>query len=212
MPNLSILIPHKHTPHNDAALQICLSCIVANTRADYELLVDTTTPGAPYAIYNALARKAAAEWIVFFNTDTFVAPSWDVELLANAHPYRIVTPILVECGAIPVNERNVERNFGMKPETFDRAGFEAWSRSTDAPQPRGEGWYMPAMFHKGTFLKIGMYDTSHGDFPMPLDGVLHDKWKSLGMEIRQVRSFCYHLQNFSDPERVKENRTAERRL
>lgn len=211
MPEISILIPHKHALHNDDALAICLDCIIRNTRCDYELLVDTTTPADPYAIYNSMAAKAAGKWIVPMNSDTFVAPDWDVALLENAQHHRIVTPILVECGAIPVNDRNVERAFGMKPSTFRRAEFEDWTRSTDI-QPRGEGWYMPALFHRMMFLQIGGYDTSQGAFPTPLDGILHDKWHALGMEIRQVRSFCYHLQAFSDGERVKENRAAERRL
>lgn len=202
MPSLSILIPHKHVSHNDDALSVALDCIVRNTRHDYELIVDTTTPGEPYSLYNALAKKAAGEFVVFSNTDVFFAPDWDVAMLAAANRYAIVTGILVECGAIGVSDRNVNRDFGRRPDTFRRDEFESWCATSDI-QPTGIGWYMPCCVHRETFLKMGGFDTSQGGFPIPLDGMFWDKWKSMGLDIQRVRSFAYHLQNFSDKERTE---------
>lgn len=201
MPALSILVPHKHTRWNDAALHVALDCLIDNTQCDYELLMDSTTPAGVYGIYNRLARQASAEWIVFFNSDTFVAPGWDVALLAKASTTRITTPILVECGVMGVNTRNVQKNFGMTPQTFRRAEFETWAEKTDL-QPFSEGWYMPSLWSKKTFLTLGGFDTSQGDFPYPCDGHLHEKAAGMGIMAQQVRSFCYHLQEFSNEART----------
>lgn len=208
MPSLSILLPHKHTAHNDAALKVALSCIVDNTLCDYELIVDTTTPGEPYRLYNRMARQAASEWLCFFNSDTFPAPGWDTPMLEAANQFKIITPILVECGAISVNTRNVHQNFGMTPPTFQRQAFEQWAANTNL-QPFSEGWYMPALWNKRTFLDMGGFDTTLGEFPAPLDGHLHDKAAGLGLKALQVRSFCYHLQAYADFERTKEARLRE---
>lgn len=205
MPEISILIPHKHAPHNDDALAICLDCILRNTRCDYELLVDTTTPADPYAIYNHMAAKAAGKWIVFGNSDVFFAPDWDVELLKAAHQYRIITGVLVECGAIGVSDRNVAQDFGRTPQTFRRAQFDTWVSLQTSFRETG-GWYFPCLMHKGMFLQRGGFDISRGAFPTPLDGYFWDEWKAMGGEVRQVMSFAYHLQNYSDLERTKEAR------
>lgn len=193
---LSICIAHKHTPENDKALAIALDCIVRNTLCDYELLIDTTTPAEPYHVYNALAKKASGEYVVFSNSDVFFAQRWDEPMLYAADKYTIVTGVLVECGAIGVNAENVERNFGMTPDTFQRDEFEAWAKG--AGEWGGDGWYFPCLMPRQTFIQAGMFDTSRGGFPNPLDIWFWEKWRGMGLKVKRVRSFAYHLQNYSN--------------
>lgn len=205
--SIAILIAHKHEPENDKALDIALACIVRNTRTDYQLLVDTKTPDCPYRVWNRLARSTDAEWLLFTNSDVFMAPGWDVPMLDIAQPDTIVTGVVVEPGAIGVNERNIDKSFGMTPESFDRKAFEEWITTEPGGVPGGIGWFMPSLHHRETFLRIGGFDTSLGVFPEPLDEEHWNRWKASGRRIERVMSYSYHLQNWSNPvEQSKEVR------
>lgn len=194
---LSILIPHKHMPENDRALAVALACLAANTRADFEILVDAETPADPYVVLNSMAARARGEYLFFSNSDIFVAPGWDADLLARAATDKMVTAYLVEPGAIGVFEDNITRDFGMTPDTFRREEFEAWAQEPQA-QPGGEGFVYYALIHRERFLSRGGFDTSQGTFPTPLDTLFRDAWKRDGLLIERAYSLMYHLQNYSN--------------
>lgn len=197
-PTLSIIIPHKHEARNDAALSIALSCIVANTRSDYELMVDSTTPGDPYVLFNDMALRATGEWVLFGNSDLFLAPNWDVELLKLADRDTMVSVTLVEPGAIGVHIENIHRDFGMTPETFRRAEFESFA-SSDPELPAGDGFYFYALRHRQTFINRGGFDTTLGKFPTPVDIAYHEAWIRDGKRIVRSKALGFHLQNYSNP-------------
>lgn len=198
MPELSILIPHKHEPENDKALAIALACLAANTRADYEILVDSTTPADPYVVLNRLAASAHGDYLFFSNSDIFVSPNWDVDLLVKAAPEVMVTATLVEPGAIGIYPGNMQRQFGMTPDTFRRADWEEWAVNPDGALPDGMGFYYYALIHRETFLTRGGFDTTIGTFPTPLDIYFWDKWLADGLSIVRAASLVYHLQNYSN--------------
>lgn len=196
-PALSVLIPHLREPENDRALAVCLETLVDNTGVDYELIIEAVaTRRDIYAVCNSMAARANADWIVFHNSDVFMAPGWAEPMLEAAAPERIVAGVIVECGAIGVNVLNHHRDFGMTPEAFRREAFETWVR--EAPEvPAGDGWYFPSLHHRETFLAFGGFDTTCGVFPAPLDAMYWDRWRAAGREVRRVESFCYHLQQYS---------------
>lgn len=200
MTKLSILIPHKHEPENDKALAIALSCLATNTRNDFEILVDSETPADPYVVLNRMAWMAHGEYLFFSNSDIFVSQGWDVDLLAKAAPDVMVTTTLVEPGAIGIFPGNMQRQFGMTPESFRRDEFEAWAANPDGALPDGEGFYYYALIHRETFLKRGTFDTTRGTFPTPLDIYFWNDWKADGLTIVRAHSLVYHLQNYSNPE------------
>lgn len=196
MPKLSIVIPHKHEPENDKALAQALVCIVQNTRSDYELLVDTTTPADPYVVLNSLVARASGEYIFFSNSDIFVAPGWDTPMLAAAAPDTIVNATLVEPGAIGVHQGNIHRDFGMTPETFKRREFEAFCATNPQP-PNNAGFYYYAVIHRQAFLDFGSFDTTRGEFPTPLDIFFWTDWEKAGKKIIRGLGLIYHLQRYS---------------
>lgn len=198
MADLSICIAHKHTPRNDAALRVALDCIVDNTRCDYELLIDTTTPADPYQVYNELVQQAQTPYCVLTNSDVFFAPNWDVEFLAHANEHTILSGILAECGAIGVAYGNLKQNFGMTPEAFNRQAFEDWS--VDCHFPAGNGWYMPCLMPRDRFITLGGFDV-RGSFQLdPVDKWFWSTWEANGGLFKRVRSVAFHLQNWSNSE------------
>lgn len=198
MSQISILLPHKHDPENDKALMIAIASIIANTRCDYELLVDTTTPADPYDVVNALAMSAQSEYLFFTNSDIFVAPNWDTVLLNHAAPDVMVKPCLIEPGAIGVHHANIMANFGMTPESFRQDEFEAFC-ATNPSVPDTEGFYYYALMHRETFLRRGQFDRTQGAFPTPLDIIFERDWRASGRQVLHVQSYMYHLQNYSNP-------------
>lgn len=198
LPDLSLLIPHLRNPANDRALAVALTCIAENTSADYELIIQADTgTNEVYSLYNQMAAQARAEWIVFSNSDVFFAPGWAAPMLEAADRDTIVAGVLVECGAIGVNVQNHTRNFGMLPETFNRAAFEQWVDQTPE-MPHGAGWYMPSLHHRETFLSMGGFDTSMGRFPVDeLDTEYWKRWRANGRNVLRVASYAYHLQFYS---------------
>jgi hypothetical protein len=200
MPDLSILIPHKHETENDKALSIALSCLALNTRSDYEILVDSTTPADPYVVLNDLARAAHGDYLFLSNSDIFVSPNWDVDLLSKAEPETMVTVTLVEPGAIGIFPGNMQRNFGMTPDSFRRGDFEEWAGNPDGALPDGLGFYYYALIHRETFLMRGGFDVTRGTFPTPLDIHFWNAWLADGLSIMRASSLVYHLQNYSNRE------------
>jgi hypothetical protein len=197
-PAISIIIPHLRERENDKALRVALDCIIDNTDLDYELMVESVAERRDiYPVINNMAARARAEWLVFANSDTFLAPGWASAFYAVRDTQKIIGGVIVECGAIPVNDRNYERNFGRTPETFDRAGFEAFVANGDVWRD-GEIWYFPCLIHKGEFLSRGGFDTRRGKFPDdPIDLYFWEAWKRSGRTVERVKSYSYHLQNYS---------------
>lgn len=195
---LSVLIPHKHTAENDKALAIALSCLAQNTHSDFELIVDTTTPGDPYVLLNDMAQRARGEYLFLSNSDIFVSPGWDVDLLARADRDTIVNATLVEPGAIGVFVDNMTRNFGMTPDSFRRGEFEAWADGLDrSDYPGGVGFVYYALISREHFLARGGFDVSRGAFPEPLDSYFWQAWKKDGLRLERAYSLIYHLQCWS---------------
>ena len=204
-PKLSVLLPNLRTSLNNEALKVCLECLVDNTSVDFELIVEAvSTRRDIYRVCNEMAERAISDWIVFHNSDVFMAPGWAEPMLAAAGKDTIVTGVIVECGAIGVAPVNVGRNFGMLPNTFQRESFERFVVE-HAPFPDGEGWYFPSLHPRETFLEMGGFDLSRGHFPKdPLDIIYWNLWRASGRVVKHVRSYSYHLQHYcSEAEQTK---------
>jgi GT2 family glycosyltransferase len=201
-PLVSILLPHLRAPENDKALRIALDTLVTHTALNYELLLESVEERRDYyTVLNDMAAKAQADWILPTNTDVFYSAHW-LESLYEARDFNtIVSPVMVEPGAIPVNDRNFHRDFGRTPETFQRTAFEAWVQAgggwRDDWKDGGQAWYHPSLYSRQAFLDMGGFDTSLGSFPAPLDMDYHERWQAHGGTFKRVRSWVYHLQAFS---------------
>lgn len=203
MSEFTIILPHKRNLGNDAALRIALSCLVDNTESEYSLIMDTADDSPLYSRVNAMVKQATTDCIVYWSSDIFAAPGWDVPMLEmwDVDPYySIVTNVLVECGAMGAHENNIVKDFGKTPELFRRKEFEDWSNA--APFDDNEGWFAPYMISRTEFLDLGGLATNlpgdHQDF-QPADQLLFEQWKGMGRRIIRARSYAYHLQRYSEP-------------
>lgn len=197
----TIILPHRRNDGNDAALAIALDCLMANTDHDFALLMDTCEDEPLYPIVNRMVRHAVTECCVYWSSDLFAAPGWDTPMLAAWEADRrhtIVTNVVVEPRAIAMHPENLERDFGRKPETFQRDAFEAYTLS--APVPDGIGWGTPYMISRGAFITAGGFRT---DLPPDDDGfsggdmLFFQEWREAGNTIVRARSYVYHLQRYS---------------
>lgn len=196
----TIILPHKRNPGNNRALEIALRTLQDNTVNDFYLLMDAAVNSPLYPRVNAMVEQARTDYCVYWASDTFAAPGWDIPMLAAVNEYTFVTGVVVEPGAIGINPENIGKDFGRHPETFRRAEFEAWCES--APVPSGIGFPAPYMFPRDGFLFYGGLDDSglrpdHHGFT-GADDALFDRWRETGHQIRRARSYFYHLQRYSE--------------
>lgn len=201
----TIILPHRRNPGNDRALAIALDMLAANTVNDFILIMDAAANEPLYPRVNAMVFQATTQAVVYWSSDMFPAPGWDVSMLALFDENTFVTNVLVEPGVIGIYPENVGRDFGRKPETFQRSAFETWCE-TEGPelQLSGEGWYAPVLYPRDGFLSfgglaLGMDGDHHGFTPTDVD--LFERWKAAGHRVVRAReSYTYHLQRYSEPD------------
>lgn len=196
----TVILPHKRNPGNDAALRIAVQTLVENTCSDFILSLDAATDAPLYERINRLVEDAHTLYCVYWASDVFAAPRWDLPMLELADERTFVNGILVEPGAIGVYWENIHKDFGRRPETFDRKGFETYCDS--APVPDGEGWYCPYLFPREGWLAHGGLMPSRVVDPDGFtlcDQELFERWKANGNRVMRARSYAYHLQRYSEP-------------
>ena len=77
----TILLPHKRNTGNDEALNLCLDMLFTNTSNEFKLLIDAAYDSPIYPRVNAMARQIDTEYFVYWASDFFAAPMWDVPML-----------------------------------------------------------------------------------------------------------------------------------
>lgn len=208
MTMLTIILPHKRNPGNDAALRVALDCLYTNTVNDFILISDAATNQPLYERVNRMVKQAATNCVVYFCSDMFAAPGWDVPMLHLWDYTTFVTGVVVEPGIMGCHPDNVARDFGRKPETFRRAEFETWA--LEGQMPTGVGFPAPFMFSRQRFIEMGGLQTGlPGDAQgfTPADLMLFERHEQEGGAVRRARSYFYHLQRYSEiDEQTKEGR------
>lgn len=209
MTALTIILPHKRNPGNDAALRIALEMLYTNTINDFVLISDAAHDQPLYERVNRMVEQAMTMVVVYFCSDMFAAPAWDVPMLSLVDYRTFVTGVVAESGIMGMHPDNVHRDFGRRPDTFRRADFEAWA--LEGQMPTGVGFPAPFMFHRARFINLGGLQTSglagdHQGFT-PADLLLFEQHERDGGTVRRAQSYFYHLQRYSElDEQTKEGR------
>ncbi|HLK16844.1 MAG TPA: glycosyltransferase [Fimbriimonadaceae bacterium] len=190
-PQLSVVIPYLS---ESDCIGRCRELVERNTRTPFEICEIVDCPNV-YRAYNDGVAGARGEIVALINDDMFVAPDWDVHLVAAIEEKTVVTTYLVESGRLPVNYRNIARDFGKSVEEFDYERFVGFAteRAKQVPETRtGLGWYMPMAVRRKDFLPFPREDPS-----IPCDTLLFGVFASRHYRFVQARSFAYHLQRMS---------------
>ncbi|HAP39576.1 MAG TPA: hypothetical protein DCQ94_07435 [Nitrospira sp.] len=188
---LSVILPYLS---GSLCVGRCIELLKANTRSPFEVCSVVDVPGA-YEAYNRSRELAKGHVLVFLNDDMFVPPGWDVPFLPAIQEKTIVTGYLVEPGRLPVNYRNIHRDFGRDAALFEADRFNAFAEAYSKRLPESEpgvGWYMPFAVRREDALPF----PTRPDFPN--DFTLFGMYAARGYKFRRVRSFAYHLQRMSD--------------
>lgn len=197
---LSIIIPHKRGPHNDAALSLNIRRLVLYTVNSFELIIDTDAPKDPYKIWNEAAAKARGDILVFTNSDVIMGQGWDELFGIHMQDNAIFTGYLIEPGTIGVASQNIHKDFGRNPMDFHEHSFDDYVYQLEREKPaiiEQRGWYMPCALRRDWFLSTGGFDTTLG-FPNPNDILFWERCiKEYGTKLMRVASFAYHFQNLS---------------
>lgn len=191
MPSLSIILPHYNTPSATRALNVCLRTLTENTPMDYELIL-TAHKRREFFAYNSAAARAAGEWVVFSCTDMFFAPNWWRWIDGSLDPNTALLLSVVEPAADgPVAEQAIEAEFGRTPETFNRAGFEAFAASTPLAKPVW-GWGFPLIVNRQRFLDVGGFPLERVNANFA-DIEFLQAWEREGFQQRRIPHYVYHL-------------------
>lgn len=209
MTAFTVILPHKRNLGNDRALSVALDCLFTNTVNEFHLLMDVAYNQPLYPRINRMVEQAHTDCIVYWCSDLFAAKAWDVPMLALYTPDTFVTGIVVEPGVMGINPKNVEEDFGRKPETFRLADFEAFAEARTRI-PDGIGFPAPYMVSRKAFLELGgMEDGLAGDHQgfTPADVRFMERWQQSGRKVVRAVSYVYHLQRYSElAEQQKEAR------
>lgn len=197
----TIILPHRRNPGNDKALAICLEMLSTNTHHDFLLIMDAAANEPLYPRVNAMMRAATTDRVVYWASDMFPSPGWDVPMMAACDTGTIVNNTVVEPGVISMYGGNHLKNFGCTPDGFNRSAFEAWC-AEGGHNAGGEGWFAPYMMCRQQFLEMGGLPEN---IPLDASGFssgdqwFFEQWKAAGRKVvRAQNSWVYHLQRWSD--------------
>lgn len=197
MPTFSIQLPSMNLPTSARTRKVWFQCLADNTTLDYEVLLSVHSARDAYACHNDLARQASGEYLIFAEDDKYFAPGWDVAFREMAAPSVLVIGSLVESGITPVHAANLTVNFGVTPETYDRAAFEQYVYNRAIAH--ADFWSFPWCIHRETFLAMGGFNTAllgtHAG--TMLDNQFWQAWRASGRQQVRAAAFCYHLMQWT---------------
>ena len=197
-PKFSIVIAYLS---KSKSISKCKEMLYKNTTNNFELIeiVDSTDV---YDAFNQGVRKSSCEFVICLNDDMFVSRGWDDLYLkyADTNSKTILTGYVVEPGVVRVDLRNIRYNCGMHVEDFDYEKFQNFVDGHKCDEiirncgPFEHGWYMPILFYKSLYIDY----PNEPKFPYPNDVVLIEEiLPANGFNIAKIKSFVYHLQNYS---------------
>lgn len=190
---LSIVVPYLG---KSEAFPLFKKILYENTVNEFEL-IEIVNSRDVYGAYNYGALKATGDLIVCMNDDMFVSKNWDELFVKYAAPYTILTMMgVVERLSSSTHKKSIIKDFGYSPHTYKRKEFEEFSKSLSLTTEcvEGFGWLQPMSMLKENWIPY----PNKIKYPEPNDLDYFQQILPLyGFKFLKVRSFCYHLQNYS---------------
>lgn len=218
--SFSIIIP---VFKGGAELEVCIGSLQKNSRLPHEIiaLVDPDRHSAsytqqdidilsrhshvrvfknpknlgPYGSWNRGARLASKGILCFTTQDIYFAPDWDRAIVKYLTPKNVLTAQTVEPGIIRPYHANLIRNFGLRADEFEEAGFIDFVKRHAEERLAIDGFFVPTVIHKTLFNALGRWPDRR-PFPYPNDTLFRRILWKRGLEYKRVmESFAYHFQD-----------------
>lgn len=110
-----------------------------------------------YRGWNAGAKAAETDTIVFLNSDMWCADGWLDNLLKHFDAKTIPCSRLVESGKLLSGKNAISKDFGRTLDTFRKDAFERYAADISDSKVKPGGLYMPCVFNRNEFLAAGGY-------------------------------------------------------
>lgn len=110
-----------------------------------------------YRAYNAGARQARGDFIVFINSDMAFSPGWLDALWESYDGASAVASRLVESGKLRSGQYGIEKGFGTTPSDYREQEFLDFAESIRESTILDGGLYMPLLVRRDVFLAVGGY-------------------------------------------------------
>jgi glycosyltransferase involved in cell wall biosynthesis len=214
MNKITYCIPSKD---NLRYLKSSIKSIKENSNSEYEIIVfvDTDNDGTEHwlkqegvryilnksehpigiaAGYNRCIEAAETDVVCMFHADMYMAKGFDTNLLKHLKSKVVVAATRIEPPLHPAGLEKIIQDFGMYPEDFEIAKFNAFitQATIDYKDQITYGIFAPWACYKSDLLEINLHDeyfhSYHEDSDIFNRMILH------GMICIQSRdSFVYHL-------------------
>ena len=146
-------------------------------------------------LYDIGIRIAETPIVTILHSDMIVTQNYVGNMLKHLAPLSVVSGTRIEPPLHPPGPEKYVKDFGMEPETFDKAAFQKFVYETEyvMEDKTTQGIFAPWMIYKEDFVSIGGHDKLFA--PMELeDSDLFNRFHLQEYKLIQSRdAFVYHM-------------------
>ena len=146
-------------------------------------------------LYDIGISLAETPIVTILHSDMVVTKDYVSNMLKNLKPLSVVSATRIEPPLHPPGPEKYVKDFGMEPETFDKAAFQKFVYETEyvTEGKTTKGIFAPWMLYKEDFAQIGGHDLLFA--PMELeDSDIFNRFHLQQYELIQSRdAFVYHM-------------------
>jgi glycosyltransferase involved in cell wall biosynthesis len=146
-------------------------------------------------LYDIGIKLAETPIVTILHSDMIVTQNYVGNMLKHLKPLSVVSATRIEPPLHPPGPEKYVKDFGMEPETFDKAAFQKFVYETEyiTEGKTTKGIFAPWMLYKEDFAQIGGHDKLFA--PMELeDSDLFNRFHLQQYELIQSRdAFVYHM-------------------
>ena len=146
-------------------------------------------------LYDIGIKLAETPIVTILHSDMIVTQNYVGNMLKHLKPLSVVSATRIEPPLHPPGPEKYVKDFGMEPETFDKAAFQKFVYETEYVMEgkTTKGIFAPWMLYKEDFAQIGGHDLLFA--PMELeDSDIFNRFHLQQYELIQSRdAFVYHM-------------------